>query len=48
MAIGTVWPSWPSGPFFGQRDRIVPDVEGAVKPAAATGDGIGGEFTQAG
>ena len=48
MAIGTVWPSSTSGSLSEQRDRIVPDVEGAVQPSAAPGDGVGGEFAQAG
>jgi len=44
----TLRPPWSPRSFFGQRDRIVPDVEGAVQPSAATGDGVGGEFAQAG
>ena len=34
--------------FLGQCDRTVPDAEGAVQAAAATGDGVGGEFAQTG
>ena len=41
-------PSWSPCSFFGQRDRTVFDAEGVVQPAAAAGDGVGGERPSSG